>query len=81
MTRLEDANYIVICPLAKCKGRVLFMAKDWMALEALFNAHIKLNHDNNDEIWNFCTIIKGKVLQNVFQINNKYQSIYKSVGK
>lgn len=81
MTRLEDANYIIICPISECKGRVLFMAKDRMALDALFNAHIRLKHDDNNEIWNFCTIIKGKVLQNVFQINNKYRSLYKSVGK
>jgi hypothetical protein len=76
MTRLQDANWIIICPISECKGRVLFMAKDRMALEQLFNAHIRLKHDDNNEIWNFCTIIKGKVIQNVFQINNKYKTTY-----
>jgi hypothetical protein len=62
MTRLKDANWIIVCPVSKCKGR-LILAKDKMALKEVFNAHIKLYHDNNNEVWNLCTIIRGKVLQ------------------
>jgi hypothetical protein len=63
MTNKEHSNYIVICPVSECKGRVLFIAKDTMAMQQLFNAHIKLMHEGNNEIWNICTIIRGKVIQ------------------
>jgi hypothetical protein len=84
MTRLEEANYIIICPLSECNGRMLFVGKDQMAVGQLFNAHIKLKHDNNSEVWSACTIIKGKVLQNFMcKINNKYKDMHykSSVGQ